>query len=170
MTFDHNLFLAINGLAGRWMWLDAIARFLANDWFLYLLALVILLLWLDKRLRMNVYLAISSVLVGRAVITEFLKRIVNRARPYEVLDVHQLIIDNEHGLSFPSGHATIFFAIAFAFYGTKYFLPLFVLAFLASLARVVVGVHYPLDILVGAVIGAGSAWALRSLFKSRFSS
>jgi len=114
-----------------------------------------------------VYLAFASAAVSYYIVV-VLKQLFGRPRPYEVLPVHQLITDTERGLSFPSGHAVVFFSLAFAFYNTKYFKPFFVLACLGSIARVFVGVHYPSDIVVGAFIGGGTAWSLKRLFKKHF--
>jgi len=164
---DHQIFSAINGLAGKWPWLDITARFFGGDDFLCLFIFLVAVLWLWKKYRINIYLALGSVFVARGIVTEILKRIINRPRPYEVLQVHKLIIDFERGVSFPSGHATVYFALAFSFWGTKYFWPFFVLALLGSAARVFVGVHYPLDILAGAIIGLATALILRRLFKKR---
>lgn len=164
---DYTFFSAINGLAGKWHWLDAIGKFFGGDYFLYLFALAVAILWFNNNIRNRVYLALVSVAVGRIVIVEILKRIVDRPRPYEAIAVRQLIADNEHGVSFPSGHSAIYFALAFAFWGTKYFWPFFFLAVAGSVARVFVGVHYPFDILAGALIGGLTALLLKRLFKNR---
>lgn len=163
---NHSIFLAINGLAGKWHWLDVIGKFVGGDYFLYLFVLAVALLWFIPKIRTRVYLAAGSIVVGRLIFTEIIKRILDRPRPYEVLSVHQLIVDNERGVSFPSGHATVYFALAFAFRGTKYFWPFFILAVIGSLGRVFVGVHFPLDVLAGAVIGALTSWGLCRLFKN----
>ncbi len=59
--------------------------------------------------------------------------------------------------SFPSGHATLFMALGVMIYLHHRKLGFFfiVLAFLISIARVASGVHYPLDILAGWIIGGG---------------
>jgi undecaprenyl-diphosphatase len=162
---DKELLLQLNAWAARWVWFDKLAAFIGGDWYLYLFGLTVVLLWFNKKLRTRVYLALGSVIVVRFAITEVLKRLINEPRPYEVLPVHKLIVDNEHGLSFPSGHATIYFGLAFAFWGTEYFWPFFVAAVIGSLGRVLVGVHYPSDVLAGAVIGALGTLVLRRLFK-----
>ena len=164
---DHNIFLAINSLANRSLILDKIGLFFGGDYFLYLFFGGAILLWLVPTLRTRVYIMVGAVLVSRGIITEIIKRIISRSRPYEILNVHQLLADHDTGVSFPSGHATIYFAIAFAFWGTRYFWPFFILACLGSMARVFVGVHYPLDILVGAIIGTLTSWILLRLFKTR---
>jgi undecaprenyl-diphosphatase len=67
--------------------------------------------------------------------------------------------------SFPSGHATVSFACAttLALAVPRLAIPLYALATLISLSRVYVGVHYPFDVLAGAVLGVGIAIALRTL-------
>src|SRR3989344_1708677 len=102
---DYSFFLAINSLVGRWQWLDVIGKFFGGDYFLYLFALFVVLLWFNKKFRTYGYYALSSVLISRGLIAEILKRAFHRPRPF----------DGE-ALSFPSGHATVYFAFAFAFY------------------------------------------------------
>jgi undecaprenyl-diphosphatase len=164
---DYNIFFAINDLAGRWTWLDTIGIFFGGDYFLFVFFGIILALWFKLEFRNRVYLAVGSVLVSRLIITEILKRVVSRSRPYEILNCHQLIVDNDPGVSFPSGHATIYFALAFAFYGTKYFWPFFVLAAIGSIGRVFVGVHFPMDVLAGAIVGSLISLIGLRLFKNR---
>lgn len=67
--------------------------------------------------------------------------------------------------SFPSGHATVAFACATMLAATdrRLAIPAFVLAALVAWSRVYVGVHYPLDVLAGAVLGVVLARALRLL-------
>ena len=57
--------------------------------------------------------------------------------------------------SFPSGHALFFFAIGYMIYlyDKKWGYFFLFLAILMGVARVMVGMHYPLDILGGAIIG-----------------
>ncbi len=65
--------------------------------------------------------------------------------------------------SFPSGHATVAFACAtmLALAVPRLSRPLFALAALIAFSRVYVGVHYPLDVLAGAVLGVGLGFAVR---------
>ena len=67
--------------------------------------------------------------------------------------------------SFPSGHATVAFACAtvLALAVPRLRVPLFVLAVLIAFSRVYVGVHYPFDVLAGALLGVVLARALRML-------
>ena len=71
--------------------------------------------------------------------------------------------------SFPSGHSATSFAcattLALAF--PRLAVPLYVLAAAIAYSRVYVGVHYPLDVLGGAVLGIAVATALRWLVSGR---
>lgn len=163
---DTQLFVTINSWAGQVQVLDWLAIFFGK-YFIYLFAAGIALLWFQKKYRWQVYLALGSALVNRGIIGEVIKRLVQRPRPYQIIGVHQLIADNELNVSFPSGHAIIFFSLAFAFWGTKYFWPFFILACIASFSRIFAGLHYPSDIVAGAVIGAGLTLAYRWLFKMK---
>ena len=167
---NEAIFHAINSLAGKNSILDSFAIFLAGNVFAAVWVGVIIAIWLKNRnLRNNVYLAFVSALISRGVIVELLKRIFDHPRPYEVLtNIHKLIVDNEHGMSFPSGHAVIYFSFAFAFWGTEYFWPFFILAVLGSVARVFVGVHFPADLLASFVLAALVVLAIRRLFKKGF--
>jgi len=163
---DTQLFITINDWAGHIKILDQTMIFFGK-YLIYLVVGLVALLWFNKKLRWQVYLAFGATLINRGIIVEILKRLIHRPRPYQILGVHQLIADADINVSFPSGHAVIFFSFAFAFWGTKYFWPLFVLACLGSFARVFTGLHYPSDVLVGALIGAVMSLIFRRLFKKR---
>ena len=85
------------------------------------------------------------------LVSDVLKAVIPRARPH----LHALIA-RPHTHSFPSGHATTSFACAtvLAFAVPRLRMPLFALAAAIAWSRVYVGVHYPLDVLAGALLGA----------------
>lgn len=85
-----------------------------------------------------------------------LKNLVGRIRPYEAVYGLERLVEKQKDFSFPSGHTGSSFAAAvIIFLGMpkKYGIPAIVLAFLISFSRLYVGVHYPTDVLCGAVIG-----------------
>jgi membrane-associated phospholipid phosphatase len=100
----------------------------------------------------------TLVAYGIAELTaDLLKAAIPRARPH----VHTLVA-RPHTHSFPSGHATASFACATVLgaFLPALRLPLFVLAAAVAWSRVYVGVHYPLDVLAGAVLGAAIGLAV----------
>ncbi|MFZ5559870.1 MAG: phosphatase PAP2 family protein [Patescibacteria group bacterium] len=167
---DVFIFEKINALAGDWKILDWIGIFLA-DYFQYILGaiLIVLLFWPKKDVIKNRIMVISvfvSVILSRLVITASIKYFYYSDRPYAVLETaKKLITESKDFQSFPSGHASIFFAIAMAvyFYNKKWGIVAFVCAILISVARIFVGVHWPSDVLGGAVIGVIAAIIIRRL-------
>ena len=71
--------------------------------------------------------------------------------------------------SFPSGHATLFAAMATAIYRThkKVGLVFIAIAFLIGITRVIAGVHFPIDVLFGWLLGAGVVIIVSKLIKIR---
>ncbi|MBA7667289.1 Undecaprenyl-diphosphatase BcrC [subsurface metagenome] len=163
---DLFLFQGINSLANFSKVLDWIGIFLA-EYTLYVVGAVFLILLFWKRNWLMVISAVVSVILSRLVITEIIKNILYRPRPYVVLETaEKLITENADFQSFPSGHAAIFFAIAMAiyFFNKKLGIIFFVSAVLIGFARIFVGIHWPSDVLVGAVIGIISGIIIIKLF------
>jgi undecaprenyl-diphosphatase len=87
----------------------------------------------------------------------------HQVRPFQTHQVHQLIA-HDPGVSMPSDHATAAFALAFgigAFLSWRWGVVLAVVAAAIGLGRVWVGVHYPGDVAVAAVIAALAVLAVR---------
>lgn len=85
-----------------------------------------------------------------------LKNLVARVRPYEAIDGLQRIIEAQPDWSFPSGHSASSFAAAVVIWkcmDKKVGISALVLAFLISISRLYVGVHYPTDVLFGILSG-----------------
>ncbi|MDO8659441.1 MAG: phosphatase PAP2 family protein [Candidatus Parcubacteria bacterium] len=92
--------------------------------------------------------------IGARVVTEVLKYLIHADRPFiKLQNVFSLF--PETGYSFPSGHATFFMALAFALYFShkKVGYVFMFFALLIGLARIVGGVHFPIDILGGFIVG-----------------
>lgn len=96
------------------------------------------------------------------VVARLLKFIIHTPRPFDLLpDIHSLF--PESGYAFPSGHATFYTALAIAvfFYHKKAGCVFLGLAVVIGLARVAGGVHFPVDILGGLVLGSLISYFLR---------
>jgi len=84
-----------------------------------------------------------------------LKPLIGRMRPNFVIPQTILLGSVHYDFSFPSGHATSSFAAAFVLTKIKKQAKAFfyLLAVLISFSRIYIGVHYPLDVLAGAILG-----------------
>jgi len=167
MNFDFQLFNFLNQFAGKSIVFDKILIFFANYSGYFLI--FILGIFILKRINIAKELLFKlffSVVLSRFFITEIIRFLWNRPRPFVVEKVN-LLITHEVSGSFPSGHAAFYFAIStiVSLYSKKLGILFFVLSFLMVIARVFSGVHWPTDILVGAFIGIISGWGINKIFK-----
>ena len=168
---DYYLFQQIHNLAGRWIYLDSIGIFFAA-YFQYILVgalLIFLFLGKDKeelkKNRLIVGLSLGAVILSRLVLTEIIRWLWFRPRPFAEYNFLPLI-PHDLSASFPSGHAAFFFALAAVIFLFNKKAGWWFLAgsFLISLARIFVGVHYPSDILAGAIVGIFSGWLVVKIY------
>ena len=111
---------------------------------------------------------IGATLLSSAVITTTLKFTIDRERPFVTYPEIQKLT-GAGSASFPSGHTSEAFATAtslsLAFPKWYVIAPAYVWAGAAGYSRMHLGVHYPSDVLVGALVGVGSAWLCHELNK-----
>jgi undecaprenyl-diphosphatase len=107
----------------------------------------------------------AAALISRFVFVELFRLFLHRPRPF-VADPSLVPLLSETSFSFPSGHASFFFALAtVAYLYNKRLGVWFYIAGLAiGLARVAAGAHYPTDILGGAALGVAVGWLVHRLF------
>ncbi|HEX3022645.1 MAG TPA: phosphatase PAP2 family protein [Lachnospiraceae bacterium] len=109
-----------------------------------------------KRTRKVGILSIIALLCALLIDNILLKNIVARIRPYEVIENLHILIARQSDYSFPSGHTGSSFAAAVVFLQAlpkKVGIPTIILALLIGISRLYVGVHYPSDVICGALIG-----------------
>ncbi len=170
-NFDVQLFYSINGFAGKNPILDGVGIFLARDLIVFEAFLVFLLmLWMlrggkEERVRSFFILTIASVAISFALSYSF-GFVRFRSRPFvSQRGTVRLVSSPSIMKSFPSGHATVAFALAFAtaLALPAWAIPMLALALLVGVGRVFVGVHYPLDVFGGGLLALVVTLCIRYL-------
>ena len=174
IDMDTTILNYLNSFAGKWVILDQMVVFKAEYlgwWMLGGLGLFLIISayfknrhpmssWTsDVQVKQMVFVALLSAFFSRFFITDLVRFFYSRPRPFETMDIYQLVA-HDGGSSFPSGHAAFFFALAagvFIYY-RKWGILFYLFALAMGISRVIAGVHFPSDILGGAVIGIVSAY------------
>ncbi len=164
---NYSLFRTINKFAGHSSVLDAIAKVTA-EYLPFLFILVIVYYWFFKKddtSKIKLLLVGYSVLLALSI--NFLITIFYfHPRPFMV-HIGKLLILHGPETSFPSDHATFMFSIAFAFIILDEFriigIVFSLLALIGGMARVFVGVHFPVDIAGSFGIGLISVMIISAL-------
>ncbi len=113
---------------------------------------------------MSLVVALSTL-----ALADLIKHFYPVARPsFTMKDINPLFVPGDIG-SFPSSHMSFFSGLAFALWWRKKKLGLWFLsgACLIGLARVAAGVHYPLDIVIGGLLGFIISWLFRRFLRAR---
>jgi len=152
-SIDVNVFCFFNGTC-RSTALDEIFQYitvLADSKVLFLAAILMLLIR-KKNIRAYGILLLAGITLSYYS-SHFLKYFFMRARPFMAMEEATAVIA-AGGYSFPSGHATSAFMAAFILSSCfRRWVLFFCLAVLVGISRVYLGVHYPADVLAGAVLG-----------------
>jgi len=156
---DHDLFAAINGLAGRERLVDVLAVALSR-FGPYLLDIALALVWFfrttaaERERRQRLVLLALIAAAGSLLVNQIIILIWSRPRPFAV-QAATLLLRPSHDPSFPSDHATFAFAIAVGLFlvSKRVGVPALILAALIGFARVYAGEHYVTDVIGGALIG-----------------
>ncbi|MGA9349960.1 MAG: undecaprenyl-diphosphatase [Anaerolineae bacterium] len=165
MSLDLQLFQLINNLAGRNDVLDGLMRLLVNDYFLTTtMSLILVIFWFEgrdqdrrERNQRAILWAVIALFIAN-IILKLCNLIYFRPRPFVGHEVN-LLFYRPTDSSFPSNPATVGFSIATAvwLYNRRLGALLLMLATLFGLSRIYCGVHYPSDVIAGALLGALSA-------------
>lgn len=162
---DNFFFHIINDQAGKNSGLDFLGVFSAKylEYFLVFLLFLFLIERFSKYWPM-VLKAFVAAGLARLGIVNIIRLIWPRTRPFVENNIN-LLVEKSDEASFPSGHAAFYFAIsAIVFsYDKKAGVLFFLVSFIITISRVFVGIHWPSDILAGAVIGIFSAWLVNKI-------
>ncbi|MDP6108368.1 MAG: phosphatase PAP2 family protein [Candidatus Brocadiia bacterium] len=162
---DEAIFLWINGGVGRLPALDRLAEWLVSDYLVSsILGFSLLLLWFsgaseDDRLRRQLGVLVSLLGMALASWAVFVSNaIFFRDRPFVDLDV-SLLFYQPTDPSMPANSAAAFFGLAAGVWGfnRRAGTALLAIAGAHAFLRIYAGVHYPSDVLVGALIGVVGA-------------
>lgn len=172
--------LEMDGLLLRWLMeafshpvLDKIMIFvssLGNKGMIWItIGILFLLLGVkNKKWRTRGLLVLFSLAANFLVCNAVLKPLVDRTRPYYVLEYTPLI-PPVGDPSFPSGHTAASFAAATAIYAInkKWGIAAYLFAAIMGFSRLYLGVHFPTDVIFGAIVGMAAAKIVVHIFRKR---
>ena len=158
---DEALFLWINGWVGKFTPMDEVMKLIASDYLVPVtLALILFALWFAgtdlgtrERYQIGIVVAVFAVALANSSV-EVLNNFYFRDRPFLNHEA-ELLFYRPTDSSFPANSAAAAFAIAgsVGIFQRRLAIVIASLAALYAFSRVYVGVHYPLDVVGGAVFG-----------------
>ena len=162
-------FQILSGIqALRQPWLDQLMIILSHLGSAKVIWIVPVLLLLYKPTRRSGFCCIMALLLSVLFCNLLVKNIVLRPRPFELREL-ELLAPPPQDASFPSGHASASFALATGLLkdNPKAAVSAYLLAVLISFSRLYLQVHFPGDVLGGAIMGCGcgflATWLLGKL-------
>lgn len=171
MGLDLAIFELISGLSGRFFILDTIGIILAKYLPFVLIGLFIFYVfsytgW-KKRLYTFIFTALGLI-ISNGLFVRVIEYFYKKQRPFETLDIEPLV--SATGFAFPSSHASFFFTLAFILFlfNRTWGIWFIVFAGLNGIARIFVGIHWPVDIIGGVLVAMLSTGIVYTLLKSSF--
>tara|TARA_B110000438_G_scaffold90381_2_gene89871 strand:+ start:333 stop:935 length:603 start_codon:yes stop_codon:yes gene_type:complete len=116
-----------------------------------------------KRGRITLVLLIIALSITDSVCAQILKPLFERVRPSHLnMEGLNLLVPRGGKWSMPSNHAANMFtlAVVLSYFYRKTSLTIYSLALVVSFSRVYVGVHFPGDIIIGALLGYTTSWVV----------
>ncbi|MED4729104.1 undecaprenyl-diphosphatase [Aneurinibacillus migulanus] len=157
--FNIDAFRLINDLGKQYPYLNPVIVFLA-EYMLYFLCLSIVVYWFTRtnKNRMMVIQAVIAFILAE-ILGKMAGQFHSHYQPFAVLPHVNQLIEHDIDNSFPSDHTILFFSVCISFWlvrkkGQWLWL---MLPFCVAISRIWVGVHYPIDVITGALLGVISA-------------
>ena len=134
----------------------------ADNWTIPILFLILYLgFFKGKRGKIALCLLIISLSINDYICAQILKPTFERVRPSHMsIKGLNLLVSKGGKWSMPSNHASNMFSLAviLSYFFGRFKLTLFFLATIIGISRVYVGVHYPGDVMIGALVGYSISW------------
>ena len=168
-VIDYKLLIILNQKISNSLF-DLIMPIVTNEdyWGIPILCLISYLLFFgQKKGKIVLFLLIISLGINDYICASIIKPTIARLRPsHEFLEYINLLVPKGGKWSMPSNHASNMFVLAtiISTFYSKTKVGIFLIAILVSFSRVYVGVHYPMDVIVGASIGTTIAIIIISLW------
>ncbi|MEH6513034.1 MAG: phosphatase PAP2 family protein [Maribacter arcticus] len=166
LQWDRETFVYLNSLGIKQydMFWSIVTKF--PPWIpLFVLIITLFFIKSSKREALFMILTLLAMVLFVSTLTDLTKNVVARLRPNNDEEINTLIriLKSPSGFSFFSGHASssfsvITFVVLFLRHHFKWVYLFYIWPILFAISRIYVGVHFPLDIIIGALVGIFSAW------------
>jgi undecaprenyl-diphosphatase len=167
-TLDLHLFYFLHDLAGKSRIGDVLIIFFAEYYIFILFGVMLAFIYKDyyRSPRRKFLLGSASVILtigGSYVVAQVIHYFYHHLRPLFALPIQHLLTESSY--SFPSGHTIIIFGMATAawVYAKPLAYFLYISGLIVGVARIMAGVHYPLDILGGIILGIATGLVVQVL-------
>lgn len=172
LQWDREAFVYLNslGIEQYDLFWSTVTKF--PPWIpLFILIISLFFIKFKKREALFMILTLLVMVIFVGTLTDLTKNVVARLRPNNDEEINTLIriLRSPSGFSFFSGHASSSFSVItlvvlFLRHRFKWVYLFYIWPFLFAMSRVYVGVHFPIDLIIGALVGVFSAWMFYKLY------
>ena len=164
---NNAIFYFFYNLAHQSILLDKVIVFFAV-YFSYMVVILALGYFFFYRQSWREFFFVFFSVALAGALSKLFKFLIHTPRPIMVLpDIHTLFLKDS--FAFPSDHAAVFAALGFSifFLNRRAGYVFIIFALLIGLARIIAGVHFPIDILGGFILGTLTSYFVAYFLKSR---
>ena len=169
IEIDKNLMIFLNKTLSNPIF-DILMPIITNQKLLTIIGVILIIylgFYAGKRGKITLIVLIFAAGISDAICAQIIKPWVGRIRPsHEFIEYINLLVSKGGKWSFPSNHAANSFAFAtiLSYFYDKNKTMIFSIASFIAFSRVYVGVHYPLDIIFGSLLGYTVSWIILSIW------